>query len=531
MSSLLPIPDGVTKPNAYQVFGIEGPAELPEVAAAIRRTVDALQSAKATSDPQRWQMAATMVQRARAFLADPPRKAKLDAKLRAAGPAGPAGPAGAAKTTGVAEAADPLAGILPKVAPPVQPIAAPEPVAEPPSAPETIEKPVIAPEPAERPPIAPVVAPPQIPAGPAPFSPEPVAPGPVAPGPVAAEKISLGPVAAASPVVVSPTRYRRRRSPVPTILMSMICLGLLGLVGILAYVVLIQPGSVSIVRSGDGVTISTGGPVPGSRRSTDPPVVRRPSPDRGAGVAPVKRRPFDPVMGSMAGDVPPPEMKSTIPQSVEGLGDVGLENVRQPDTEKKGVGTVTPESTSRPDDQSMVAAQSRLRQAAQAIRNRDWEGMKSSIESMRDLPMTPEQSDRMEALYAVADLASYFRGGILIGIERQEAANQFEITDGVQVSFVGYDESTQTLTLKTDRGIQSYPLDTLPYSIADRMAKFAIGPVEDFEIAAAVYHCVAPEASERTMAVELAFLRGADRMVGEVSTGAIADAVEFVFGG
>ena len=81
ISDLLPIPEGTKKPHAYQVFGLEGGEQDGEkIKAAVQAVYDQLRIAKDNTDPKLWRTAAKVVEKARAILSDPQKRAALDAR-------------------------------------------------------------------------------------------------------------------------------------------------------------------------------------------------------------------------------------------------------------------------------------------------------------------------------------------------------------------------------------------------------------------------------------------------------------------
>ena len=62
---LLPIPEGVKEPHAYQVFGIQdGEQDLSVVSEKIREIVGNLKKQKENTDPKLWTKAAKLAQQA-----------------------------------------------------------------------------------------------------------------------------------------------------------------------------------------------------------------------------------------------------------------------------------------------------------------------------------------------------------------------------------------------------------------------------------------------------------------------------------
>ena len=82
LSDLLPIDPSVAKPNAYQVFGLNGgEQDAATVTAAMQRVYEGLKDSKATADPTVWKQAAKLAEAARKLLEDPERRCALDVTL------------------------------------------------------------------------------------------------------------------------------------------------------------------------------------------------------------------------------------------------------------------------------------------------------------------------------------------------------------------------------------------------------------------------------------------------------------------
>ncbi len=114
---LLPIPEGVKEPHAYQVFGIEdGEQDLTIISDKIREVVGNLKRQKEGTNAKLWTQAAKLAQQARLTLANPKTKAKLDARFGIIADE-PADTASSDPLASILPSADPLAGMLPAADP------------------------------------------------------------------------------------------------------------------------------------------------------------------------------------------------------------------------------------------------------------------------------------------------------------------------------------------------------------------------------------------------------------------------------
>ena len=79
---LLELPEHVTSPHAYQVFGLNpGESNAAAIQEAIARRITQLKAAKSSTAPETWSRAAQVLQTAQRTLTDPKKKAKLDARF------------------------------------------------------------------------------------------------------------------------------------------------------------------------------------------------------------------------------------------------------------------------------------------------------------------------------------------------------------------------------------------------------------------------------------------------------------------
>ncbi len=298
ITDLLPIPEGTREPHAYQIFGLEdGEQDLAKVAKAVQASVSQLKAAKSSTDPKLWGKAARLVQEARITLADPTKKAQLDARFGIIAfddeAASPNSPGSSDPLAAVLPTADPLAAVLP----PSNPLA---PIAGGNSVP-----PVPAPHAPHSPPV-PQVSPE---AGPtADMVPQSIFGIPTHPSAYSHPHADPG---SAAPVVIRRTKKRRRKSSfLGMFLFAIFALGMFGLIGMLGYFLLFGPGQVAITKTDGQISITT------------QPVDDNAATPRVGAPGPVADQPqrgqFDPVMGQMAGGVTPPQPADPMPPANSG---------------------------------------------------------------------------------------------------------------------------------------------------------------------------------------------------------------------
>ena len=115
LSDLLPIPDGVLKPNAYDVFGLKPDEADPEVIqTTMRKVIRELKASKETADPKRWKAAARLATDAKQILSDPSKREQP--QLTTVGGVAEGSSKSNFTATSLAED-DPLYGLLPDTNP------------------------------------------------------------------------------------------------------------------------------------------------------------------------------------------------------------------------------------------------------------------------------------------------------------------------------------------------------------------------------------------------------------------------------
>lgn len=522
VAEVLRLPSGVSDPDSYQAVGLDGPLnDTSVVVTAIRETVARLKSVQADTDAAIWNAAAQCVMAAKAELVDPKRKSDLDRRLLTAqsavhptnvDEASTGQPAGD-PLAGILPISDPLAGILPRASghePTVRELTPASPVDN-----------------------ATVVIPDRETAS-LPNETE--------------HPIAISAVPRSSPGrrsrSGSANRSRARGVNVGTLSMFAVVIGLMGLVGVLAYVFILQPGAVSITRTNDGgVTISTA-PVNSERPGS---VVGPPGGSNSTGRA-GDAAARDPVMGRLARSsdaVPatranaekPGEQSSRPNDSVVApawpmAGDDGLGNVKEPSMNPPLVSEPPMDSPAAADPAAGVnnpSAEIVLNQLRQSIRSQDWSRAQALTQSIRGLPMDAEQTETAESLDKIAELAIYYRGGIVKGIGQQEATRDFEVVPGFRVIIAEVDAASESIAVQYNAQTKRYTVDDLPLPLADRLASFAIPDGDLQQTAAAIYHCVATTATDEVREVEINYLRSLEEPVEEIPGGNLADAIESIF--
>ncbi len=534
LSDLLPLPGGCRDPHAYQVFGLEeGEADANKIAAAIKATVSELKACKPSTDPKLWAAAAKLVQDARSVLSDPAKKAELDARF---GIISVPEPLAAPPTKNVnaspvtSKPKDPLAGVLPPTDPLATVLPPPNPMAAASTAPQTS----------------------RFPNQPAPPDPTPE------------------PHASIPSIAIQDERAtakgggrninRRQKSSLGVWMFGVFTLGMLSMIGILTYFLFFREGQVAITERNGEVSIST------KPDSADPATTDA---DRPAA-------PKDPVMGSFAEDFQPgpnagrpsglvsemdaesgssldgPSTESMTDPSMMNESDMNTasamntgsamntESPMEPESpaepDMTPAGDAQPEMTPEPEKapepapeptaEMMAEADEALQRVEQLIADASWEEMKPAAEKLLEMPMNADQRERAESLHELADLATYYRGGIEKAVADLSVGNDFEVTPDFRVIVV--EKGEDLLVVRYNERNRSFRLDELPFSLAHKLGTFTMPDSSGAKAAKAVYQAIAPKATEGHHEEAFDWLRAIDPNTEELNVDRVITTLESI---
>jgi hypothetical protein len=528
ITDLLPIPAGTRQPHAYQIFGLEdGEQDLAKISAAVNATIARLKSVKSTTDPKLWGKAAKLVQHARAMLADPEKKAHLDARFGIISIARDDDQPAQGDSQGP-EATDPLAGVLPSADPLAGVLPSSNPLA--PAHTHNTLAPVPLP-PTHLPPV-PQVTPE---AGPtADMIPQSIFGIPTHPSAYAGRAPATASAAPVQVVVRAPRTRRRKKSLLGIFMFATFAMAMFGLVGLLAYFLLFGPGQVAITSNDGKISISTQPTQDDSQPQVGlpGPVARQPRP-----------RSVDPVMGTLGGDVPIP---SASPEPV-----VPNENMQSPDASMTSTpptmmdAPAEPSSNPQPEsatssepmpaqpepmpltEEMIAAAETKLERVRTLIRQADWKEMKGAAESALEARMTDAQKSEAEALYDLADLATYYRGAIERAVADLNVGNDFAVTDDFRVIVV--EKGEDLLVVRYDQKSRSFKFDEFPFSLAHKLATFSVPASPMSQAAKAAYQAIAPNATDAYRDEAIAWLRDLGGQVEGTDTERVAETIESLY--
>ena len=476
LSDLLPIPDGVSQPHAYQVFGlVGGERDNQKVSDAMRSTYANLKAAKETTDPSLWKQAAKLAEAARKLLADPERRRELDARFGVnVGEPDSASVLDDDPLAAVLPGADPLSGSLASVG----------------SSPAILGTP----------PLGGLAGgnEPQIgEASPIPLGTPPLGTPPGTSAATTATTNSSSPVSVAAPEmevlegtlveVPSPQHGwspqkpsgRRRKKKAGAVLFGGFLLLMFGAIGGLLY----------FLTTGGNMQIGETPPENGIKVA--PPMQERPGeivsvddkPDSDgvlgdvaqSGIAPSLRGDGSPIEGS--GLSGPPSMPDIeVPPLPNPMESSAMDQAAMVDSATM----MSTDSQSTPDptmaepsmtEDKIKANDAKIAAVAKQIQAGDWAGMKSAADGLRKLELSPEQVPLAEALYDIADLATFYRGAVVRGLATLEAGATFEF-GGLNVVVV--EVAGNQLTIRYDRKSKTFTINQLPPRLTEKLAAFSL---------------------------------------------------------
>ena len=545
ISDLLPIHEGVKKPHAYQVFGLEGGEQDRElIKAAVQSITQKLADAKESTDPKLWRTAAKTVDKAKSILSDPKKRASLDARFGVIN-------FGDEEAT---QAADPLAAMLPNA----DPLAASLPSSDPLAAMIPSGNPMSAP-----------AHPGNAPVGTAPIAAPSAQSPPTAQPPAPARKPAPAPskLKSSSPVRVRKKKTYRRNHSTAKAMLVLFGVAMVVVVGALGYFLFFSDGHLSIVSEDGKLSINTERDKnKAAPKRTNPRRVSRPKKNKGDGIL---NAPATSGISESIGNVASPKMEPEFPfrnQPMDSVPEMTKPEMQPTDTGTTPAEMATPETTPpematpemaetipSPTDASpnqepektfavepameekmeltpeMIAkADAQIATVEKLIKASDWKQMKPAAEKLSAMPLSDEQEPYATALYNLADLATFFRGGIVRGIASRNAAETFEVTEGVVVAVV--ETKPDGIILRVNGRNKVYNIAEMPFRLADRLADFALSLNKPNDIAAQYcYRVVAEKSSPEYREEALEWLDGLDGNVENVDMKQLAEAIKKIY--
>lgn len=471
--SLLSLPPESQSPDAYRVLGLDSfESDRSVIKSAADAAVSKLRESKSTADEAAWTTAVQWVKTAYAILSDAGKKAAYDRKLMA--------------ESAKLQAFDPLAGMLP---------GNPGPASSP-----SLNQPSRQPSEVNRP-LAPSIdhalgSPPASSVGLV----QPAASSITISSPPALPTAGNMPEIAMPFVKPVPSRKRRRGIPWMMVFLCLFCVLMMGGLGAVLYT--LQNSDKQIV-----LNLGTGAAVFGVDSDGDGKAVVMPGE-----ISERSKRPFDPVMGGLAGDMPPPQPTevvdgSPVPEfdaeaSMPPMDSMEVESMAGPQANMvplvesvpamsdlpMGAPSSTPipadampteppvpamaSEPVEPTEAQVAEAEQALNAVVASIKQHDWNQMKTLAEKANALPMPGPMQARAEALYQLVDLAAYYRGGLEKSLLTLKAGNEFDLTNDLKVVIV--EVGTNKLIIRFNGKNKEYTLDSMPLRLAQKIAELSV---------------------------------------------------------
>ncbi|WP_144059515.1 hypothetical protein [Rhodopirellula sallentina] len=528
---LLGLPAEVTRPNAYQIMGLElGEPDPQKIQSAIQDRVRLLKKSKASTSAEVWQKAARAVQAAQKILCDPDQKAALDAQYGIVNDV----------TSEPKEPVDPLAALLPSAKKSSQP-----PASVPAQAPDS----AIASQPAAS---AGAVSVPDSPSVDTSTSPQ----VPVSPRPV--PELNSSAEIDTRPQIQSRRTSRRRRSSTGNLVFGSLVLGLLLLiVGGFAFVFL-NGGGIVVVNDDNGFAINAATenapsrpaqstrarPIDNDGVMTHPRQGRVEGPDLGgpdfdlpsmpnasssdsmtgnasmtgstAEETPGMGQPSGPSMSDTAGSAPamatPDSSMDSAPDPAPGSM-MAPSNGQPPPNSATPLANSTPDTPQPPSPQEIENAEKAITASRSAIVQRNWAAMKSLAETAEEKAATDTQKQTAETLYQFADLATYYRGAIQRAMADLVSGNEIKLTD--TMTFLVQRSSADEITLYRNKRQYEYTFEEVPLSVAHALAPFQLDVSSpEGKAAKAVFQSISEKATPGHRAESVKILRDLEKVEG-----------------
>ncbi|WP_149495503.1 hypothetical protein [Roseiconus lacunae] len=567
LSDLLPIDPSLSKPNAYQVFGIQaGEQDMRRVKAGMRQTYQRLKETRSSAEPNVWNQALKIAEAARQVLEDPDRKRSLDVAIESAKsktlrpppiPQSSVNPSSGSLPSHnpptAQTAVDPLADLLPKSNPVADRTGGSSDSATP--SPPNQAAAVLGMPPLGTPPPGPSASPATPSPGVSPAS-APLPANAPSPSPAGGANLNSAPQfgtpetsvspqesPGAAPVTWTPPKpkpkKRRRKSSGMFVLGSFVVIMLAAIVYLLT--MFTNNKRIQVTQANDGgIVVSQ--PAPDADRR-DPRSRTRATPNDGvlggaasSGVADSIRRNNPSVRLDQPGSMYPSGMDSMASDNGNSPDDMATPSSMTPDSQPPGMTAMqaseTPDASEpeEPSAEEMEAMSADIKRLEGLIKSADWKQMKPTADQLLKQNLPGKLGERVSTLYDMADLASYYRGGIERGLASRETGNTFEVVEGLPVIVV--EATPQSIAIQFNKRTKEYTLDQLPPRLMEKLASFALQPEQpDVQAALALYRLIHPATNQGYREDAWQMLQSVDGKLQNVDTTKLITVAKEVLGG
>jgi hypothetical protein len=168
-----------------------------------------------------------------------------------------------------------------------------------------------------------------------------------------------------------------------------------------------------------------------------------------------------------------------------------------------------------------------LAKVRELIRRADWKRMKTEAEALTVARLSDRNQSQAEALYEVADLATYYREGIERAVEELQVGNDFAITNALRVIVV--ETGDDLLTIRYNKRNRSFSFNEFPFSLAHKLASFQVPNNPTGQAAQAVYQAVAPKSTDAYREEAIERLAAIDGQVEGADPVRLAETIELIY--
>lgn len=177
----------------------------------------------------------------------------------------------------------------------------------------------------------------------------------------------------------------------------------------------------------------------------------------------------------------------------------------------------------------LQAGEAAIEKAQQLIRSASWEEMAPAAEAAVNAAANEEQKSLAESLFQLADLASFYQGGIQRAIMNLEVGNTFMLTELLQVVIV--ETGSDFITIRYEAKNKRFPLSELPLVLAHKLAEFQVEVGQPTGRAAkAAYQAVTPKATPEHRTESIEWLESIGEEIEGADAESLIQAIEATFG-
>jgi cytoskeletal protein RodZ len=356
--------------------------------------------------------------------------------------------------------------------------------------------------------------------------------------------------------VVKPKKSssRRRKSVLGTALFAMFILGMFGIIASLLYFMMYGTGHLSVTSKDGQISVSTTpqGQTPATAANSSLPTrqdhVLGAAPSSGLAKSIGSLADANP-MTKAATETPEDPMTDPSPLQQQPTNMNPVIRPTKPEVTPPPETKPTPEMDPAPSpapavlpvesgeqaspamemtDEMIEAANTAIAQAERLIQQANWEQMKTAANEVTEMTLSSEQRKYAEALYQLADLATFYRNGVVKGIATLQPASTFELTEGI--SFLVVETSPNGLTLRRGARNKSYTLEEMPFVLTEKLCAFVLSPDKPENIAArSCFQAIARKSNTEYRKDAVAWLESVNDEIEGVDTKEVAKAIKKLF--